>query len=188
MPWNKIVFLVALLASSQALSQVYQCTGDEGRKVFSSSPCGPDAHQLSEQELTPTSGGLLGVPRQHSGLTSDSPAGFSVGQTGQPVDKQKIATRYADLSSIVDWLIGNHQPALLQGFMNDIRFNQARAMRAEGIRPNENAINIRFDEQLEQLQRQHLGDSVNLARAWISLEAERDTALYLFNTGFNLDD
>ncbi|KGK40905.1 hypothetical protein LH51_18760 [Nitrincola sp. A-D6] len=174
---NRIVFLFALLVSTQALSQVYRCTGDNGQKVFSSLPCGPDAHQIPALELTPTSGGSLGVQQ---GQRSLSPG--NARNAGRPLDKQLITTRYQDLRSIVNRLVGSDQPALRDRLRNEIQRNEVRALRAEVLHPDWNVINGRYDERLEQIQRQHLGDNVNLARAWIRLEAERDAALFLLTT------
>ncbi|QEW06911.1 DUF4124 domain-containing protein [Nitrincola iocasae] len=175
---NKIVFLTALLLSSEALSQVYRCTGDNGQKVFSNLPCGPDAHQIPALDLTPTSGGTLGVqPGQRS-------LGHSAGgNAGRPLDKQLITTRYQDLRSIVNRLVGSDQPALRDRLRSEIQRNESRALRANLLHPDWNVINGRYDERLEQIQRQHLGDNVNLARAWIRLEAERDAALFLLAPG-----
>ncbi|WP_417585939.1 DUF4124 domain-containing protein [Nitrincola sp.] len=171
---NKIVFLVALLVSTEALSQIYRCTGENGQKVFSNLPCGPDAHQIPTLDLTPTSGGTLGVQQGPRSLSPNHTR-----HTGRPLDKQLITTRYQDLRSIVNRLVGSDQPALRDRLRNEIQRNEVRALRAEVLHPDWNVINGRYDERLERIQRQHLGDNVNLARAWIQLEAERDAALFL---------
>ena len=177
---NKIVFWVAVLAATPAFSQVYRCTGDGGQKVFSSSPCGSDAEQLSAEELTPTSGGTLGVPQKQPEMDYQNTDSYGASQSGQSLDRQLIAKRYEDLGSIVDWLVGSDKPALRERLGNEIQLNRARAMRADALHPDWREINVRFDERLEEIQRNHFDDNASLASEWIKLEAERDAAMLLF--------
>lgn len=171
---NKIVFWVAVLAATPAFSQVYRCTGADGQKVFSSSPCGADAEQLSAEELTPTRGGTLGVPQKQPEPDFRHPPGDGI------PDKQLIAKRYDDLSSIIDWLVGRDKPELRERLANEVQLNRARAMRAEALHPDWREINARHDEQLEEIQRYYFDDNASLAREWVKLEAERDAAMLLF--------
>lgn len=171
---NKIVFWIAVLAATPAFSQVYRCTGEDGRQVFSSAPCGSDAEQLSEEELTPTSGGTLGVPQKQP------EPDFNHSPSDQVPNKQLIAKRYDDLSSIIDWLVGRDDPELSKRLANEVQLNRARAIRAEALHPDWREINARHDEQLEEIQRYYFNDNASLAREWVKLEAERDAAMLLY--------
>lgn len=176
--WKLCLYLCVLsLISSDSMGQVYRCDGADGRKIFSNTPCGNDARAMSHEELTPNSGGSLGVSRHSNLRTNTSDPSFSQRQDSnpRPIDSQLITSRYDELSRIVTRLVGveNSKP-----YQQRIHANRTRALRATRINANASQINARFDAQLEEIRRIHLGNHSRMASEWIRVEAERDTALF----------
>lgn len=169
--------LTFLLLSSIATAQIFRCDAPDGRKIFSSTPCGIDAKLLSNEELTPNSGGNLGASSQTSQMPNhNSQTSNTNNQRYQrPVDSQLITSRYDELSRIVTRLVGIENSKSLQQRINT---NKARALRATSMNANASQINARFDAELENIRRIHLGNNSRMASEWIRVEADRDTALF----------
>ena len=172
-----LCLLIFSLYSSHGMAQIFRCDGPDGRKIFSSSPCGNDARQLSNEDLIPNSGGNLGASTHrnhlanHNNLTSPSYRNRNL----VSLDSQLITSRYDELSRIVTRLVGieNSRP-----FQQRINANKARALKATRMNENASQINARFDAELEEIRRIHLGNNVRMANEWIRVEADRDTALF----------
>ena len=170
--------VIFLLLSSPTTAQIFRCDAPDGRKIFSSSPCGNDARQLSNEELTPNSGGNLGASSgqrnqlpNHNSQTSTTNSQRNL----RTVDTQLITSRYDELSRIVTRLVGIENSKSLQQRINA---NRARALRATSMNANASQINARFDAELENIRRVNLGNNSRMASEWIRVEADRDTALF----------
>lgn len=169
--------LIFSLFSSQAMAQIFSCDSSDGHKIFSSKPCGNNSRQISNEELTPNSGGNLGASSQRNQLPNhNSQTSTTNNQRNlRSFDSQLITSRYDELSRIVTRLVGVENSKSLQ---QRISANKVRALRATSMNANTSQINARFDAELEDIRRIHLGNNSRMASEWIRVEAERDTALF----------
>ena len=169
--------VIYLLFSSQTTAQIFRCDAPDGRKIFSSTPCGSDSRQLSNEELTPNSGGNLGASGQRNQVPNNNSQTSTANsqRNARPIDTQLITSRYDELSRIVTRLVGIENSKSLQQRINA---NRARALRATTMNANASQINARFDAELENIRRIHLGNNSRMASEWIRVEADRDTALF----------
>ncbi len=172
-----IALTIALCCSQPTVAGVYKCTGQDGRKIFSSSPCSKNAQYIPNRDLR----------ANRIDLAPDKPKdsekqGKKASQPELEVNKEAIKSRYKDLRALTRRLIGYENQPLLKRINKRIDANLRRALSAKSVSPEKRAIHRQYNEEAAEAKRRYLTNHASMAEALVTIEAERDEALYDFSS------
>ncbi|SIQ23281.1 DUF4124 domain-containing protein [Marinobacterium stanieri] len=170
--------LLTLGISMPASADIYKCEGPDGRKIYSDMPCSADAKPVPKDAFRVNSATLVpdgSAKPAKSTKKKDSSVALEV-------NREAIRTRYKELKALTRRLVGYDNKALLKRVNGRIDANLRRALTAKSVSKERSNIHHRFDKQVAEAKRHYLTDHPGMAQALVTLEAERDEALYGFSS------
>lgn len=172
-----LTLLLTLGISAPASADIYKCEGPDGRKIYSDMPCSADAKPVPKDAFRVNSATL--VP---DGSAKPAKSTRTKTDAALEVNREAIRTRYKELKALTRRLVGYDNKALLKRVNRRIDANLRRALSAKSVSKERSNIHHRFDKQVAEAKRHYLTDHPRMAQALVTLEAERDEALYGFSS------
>ncbi len=172
-----IALTITLCCAQHAMAGVYKCISQDGRKVFSSSPCSQNAQYISNRDLRVNRIDLAPDKPKHS-----EKQGKKASRPELEVNREAIKSRYKDLKALTRRLVGYDNQALLKRINKRIDANLRRALSAKSVSAEKRAVHRQYDEEVAAAKRRYLTDHPSMAEALVTIEAKRDEALYEFSS------
>lgn len=171
--------MLVTLLSALVSADVYRCTGEDGRTIFSGVPCSHTAERVEDWKLKANSGSFDSRTSQNNHrVQDDQAAGPSRSRATYDVNREGIKSRYRDLRGYVRRLAGVDNPGLQEEMDALVDRNMNRALRASRESAQRLDIHNHYNSLSKELHVRLNGQSKQLARELLTLEANRDTELF----------